>query len=72
MKTYFLALDQGTTSSTALLLDSQKFTVVAQASHEHPQFYPTPSWVEHDLEAIWSSLMKSISLVLKKAKIKGH
>lgn len=72
MKTYFLALDQGTTSSTALLIDSKNFTVVAQASHEHPQFYPEPSWVEHDLDAIWSSLMKSIALVLNKAKIKGH
>lgn len=71
MKTYILALDQGTTSSTALLLDSKNFSVVAQASHEHPQFYPRPGWVEHDLDAIWASLFKSIGKVLQLAKIKG-
>lgn len=72
MKTYFLSLDQGTTSSTALLLDAKTFSVVAQASHEHPQFYPKPAWVEHDLDAIWASLFKSIALVLKKANIQGQ
>jgi len=71
MNSYFLALDQGTTSSTAILLNSKNFSVVAQASHEHKQFYPQPSWVEHDLESIWSSLFKSIKLVLEIAKIKG-
>lgn len=71
MKTYILALDQGTTSCTALLIDTKNFSVVAQSSHEHPQYYPYPGWVEHDLNSILSNLFKSIGEVLQKAKIKG-
>ncbi|MGC2619842.1 MAG: FGGY family carbohydrate kinase, partial [Acidobacteriaceae bacterium] len=44
---YILALDQGTTSSRAILFDQQgRITGVAQ--HEFPQIFPAPGWVEHD------------------------
>jgi glycerol kinase len=49
-----LALDQGTTSSRALLFDRDG-SVAAQAQREFRQFYPQPGWVEHDAEEIWAS-----------------
>lgn len=51
---YLLALDQGTTSSRALLFD-RTGNVVASASREFKQYYPQPAWVEHDAEEIWES-----------------
>ena len=51
---YILALDQGTTSSRAILFDRQG-NVVAMAQQEFPQFFPQPGWVEHDPEDIWRS-----------------
>ena len=50
---YVLALDQGTTSSRALLFGHEG-RVVAMAQQELPQIYPQPGHVEHDPEAIWS------------------
>jgi glycerol kinase len=47
-----LALDQGTTSSRAILFDARG-TVLAVAQREFRQFYPRPGWVEHDAEEIW-------------------
>lgn len=51
---YILALDQGTTSSRALLFDAS-LQIVTSAQREFPQLYPEPGWVEHDPEALWSS-----------------
>src|SRR5690349_3085891 len=51
---YILALDQGTTSSRAMLFDAQG-NVSASASREFKQYYPQPGWVEHDAEEIWES-----------------
>jgi glycerol kinase len=51
---YILALDQGTTSSRAMLFDARG-TVVASAQKEFAQIYPQPGWVEHDPRDIWSS-----------------
>jgi glycerol kinase len=51
---YVLALDQGTTSSRAMLFDTQG-RIVASAQQEFEQIFPRPGWVEHDPEAIWSS-----------------
>jgi glycerol kinase len=53
-KRYVLALDQGTTSSRAILFDRDGRTVAA-ASQEIKQYYPKPGWVEHDAEEIWRS-----------------
>jgi len=54
MQQFILALDQGTTSSRAILFD-QKGQIVAQAQKEFPQIFPKPGWVEHDPREIWSS-----------------
>jgi glycerol kinase len=54
MAQYVLALDQGTTSSRAILFDHAG-TIVSQAQQEFPQIYPAPGLVEHDPEAIWTS-----------------
>ncbi|MDH3303733.1 MAG: glycerol kinase GlpK [Gammaproteobacteria bacterium] len=54
-KKYLLAIDQGTSSSRAVLYDHGA-QVVASAQQEFPQIYPQPGWVEHDPEAIWDSV----------------
>ena len=51
-----LALDQGTTSSRAILFD-ERARVLGVAQREYAQIYPRPGWVEHDPEEIWSSQM---------------
>jgi glycerol kinase len=51
---YILALDQGTTSSRAIVFDHHG-TVRSLAQKEFPQYYPRPGWVEHDPNEIWSS-----------------
>ncbi len=66
---HILSLDQGTTSSRAILFD-QSGTPVAIAQKEFPQIFPQPGWVEHDAEAIWSTQFGVAAEVLKKARIK--
>lgn len=51
---YILALDQGTTSSRAIVFDEQQ-NMVQSAQREFPQIYPSSGWVEHDPEEIWNS-----------------
>ncbi len=57
MDSYILALDQGTTSSRAILFD-RKATVIAAAQREFQQIYPQPGWVEHDPAEIWESQLR--------------
>jgi glycerol kinase len=54
MKKFILSLDQGTTSSRAIVFDSNGLPV-ATAQKEFTQFFPQPGWVEHDPEEIWST-----------------
>ena len=63
---YILALDQGTTSSRAILFD-EAGTIAAVAQHEFQQFYPQPGWVEHDPNEILTSQMSCAIEVLGKA-----
>ncbi len=58
-----LALDQGTTSSRAILFD-RSGGIVALARRELPQIYPRPGWVEHDPDAIWSTQLEAVEEVL--------
>ena len=51
-----IAIDQGTTSSRTVMFDNAA-NVIASAQQEFPQVYPEPGWVEHDPEAIWSSVL---------------
>jgi glycerol kinase len=59
MSSYILAIDQGTTSSRAVIYD-EKFDVQSSSQHEFPQHFPKPDWVEHDLEEIWDSVRKAV------------
>jgi glycerol kinase len=61
-----LALDQGTTSSRAILFDHAG-KIVQVAQKEFRQYYPQPGWVEHDPEEIWSSQYGVLAEVLAKA-----
>lgn len=63
-----LAIDQGTTGSTALLL-SQDLRVLATQNVEFPNYYPEPGQVEHDVEEIWSSVAQAVSGAMAQAKI---
>lgn len=63
---FILTLDQGTTSSRALLLDKH-LNVAATAQQEITQYYPRPGWVEHDALEIWSTIHNAIHAVLDKA-----
>ncbi len=65
---YILALDQGTTSSRALLFDREG-ELVAQDQHEFPQYFPQPGWVEHDPMEIWDSQLRAARGVLTAAGI---
>ncbi|MCP4895208.1 MAG: hypothetical protein GY911_15525, partial [Actinomycetales bacterium] len=65
-----LCIDQGTTGSTALLLDHEQ-TVLARVNTEFPQIYPRPGWVEHDPEAIWLSVRRSVLGALEQAGLPG-
>src|SRR5437870_452158 len=66
MAKYVLALDQGTTSSRAMVFDHAG-SIVSVAQQEFPQIYPSPGLVEHDPEAIWSSQLAVAQEALKKA-----
>lgn len=60
---YILALDQGTTSSRAILFD-KKGEIFHSNQTEFPQYFPKSGWVEHDAEQIWSSILSCIAGVL--------
>lgn len=68
---FYLGLDQGTTGTTALILD-ENWNVVARGYKEHSQIYPNPSWVEHDPMEIWNSMLESIDMALKGAGVDPH
>ncbi|MCP4241308.1 MAG: glycerol kinase GlpK [bacterium] len=70
MSRYVMALDQGTTSSRAVVFDASG-AVVAVDSHEFPQHFPQPGWVEHDPEEIWSSQLRAARGALAKAGASG-
>ncbi len=63
---YLLAIDQGTSSSRSVVYDHSA-SVVASAQQEFPQIYPKPGWVEHDPEAIWSSVTDVVQRSLGEA-----
>lgn len=67
-KKYIVALDQGTTSSRAVVLDHDA-NIVCISQREFPQIYPKPGWVEHDPMEIWASQSSTLVEVLAKADI---
>ena len=66
MGRYVLAIDQGTTSSRALLF-AEDFRLAALAQEEFPQHYPNSGWVEHDPEDIWRTTLATARAALAKA-----
>ncbi|HEY4255575.1 MAG TPA: FGGY family carbohydrate kinase, partial [Chlamydiales bacterium] len=64
---YLIALDQGTTSSRALILDSQTGQMLSVAQREFKQYFPSSGLVEHDAEEIWSSQIAVAVEALAKA-----
>ena len=63
MKKYLVAIDQGTTSSRAVLFDAHG-VLLGQHSIEFPQIYPKPGWVEHNPKDILASVTESLRLLL--------
>lgn len=70
MGSYVLAIDQGTTGTTALLIDADSLEIKAEGSEDYPQIYPKPGWVEHDLNQIWMTVKNTVQSALKKANAK--
>ena len=67
-KELVLAIDQGTTGTTVLAVDTD-LDVVARKTQEFRQIYPQPGWVEHNLEDIWKSTVDTIQVALSEAAI---
>jgi len=71
MTKYVLAIDQGTTSSRAIVFDDkQKIAGVGQK--EFKQYFPKSGWVEHDPEEIWQSVVDTCKIAIRKAGIKAN
>ena len=71
MKKYILALDQGTSSSRAIVFDSQG-KIKATSQKEFTQIFPKPGWVEHNPMEIWSSQASVIAEAITSIGINGH
>jgi glycerol kinase len=70
MPNYVLALDQGTTSSRAILFD-RAGSIVSVGQQEFPQIFPQAGWVEHNPEDIWNSQLYCAREALSKANVKA-
>ena len=66
MASYILAIDQGTTSSRAILFDGN-YSAVASAQQEFQQHFPQSGWVEHDPEDLWNSTLETCREAMEKA-----
>lgn len=66
MASHILAIDQGTTSSRAIIFNDQ-LEIVAVAQQEFEQFFPQSGWVEHDPEEIWSTTLATCRKALEKS-----
>lgn len=69
MAKYVAAIDQGTTSTRAVLFD-RSGRVVSQAQQEHRQLYPQPGWVEHDALEIWARTQEVVRAALAAAAVR--
>lgn len=68
---YILALDQGTTSSRAILFDKNG-SIIATEQQEFTQIYPKPGWVEHNAQEIWQTQLKVAKAVLANNNVKAN
>ncbi len=67
---YVMAIDQGTTGTTALVVD-KRLAVRARVNVEFRQIFPKPGLVEHDLDDIWGSVHTAVQRVLREAGLRG-
>ncbi len=65
---YILAIDQGTTSSRAIVFDAE-MRPIAMAQQEFPQIFPASGWVEHAPDTIWNSVLATCQMAIKQAGI---
>lgn len=70
MSGYILAIDQGTTSSRAIVFDGE-MRIAGVGQKEFTQFYPESGWVEHDPEEIWETVVWSVEQALKNAGVEA-
>jgi glycerol kinase len=70
MSEHLLAIDQGTTGTTAIVLSLSGKTL-GRHTFEFPQHFPKPGWVEHDVEEIWRSVAEAVTFALNAAEIGG-
>ncbi|WP_050181365.1 glycerol kinase GlpK [Domibacillus robiginosus] len=68
MEKYIMSIDQGTTSSRAILFNKAG-EIVHSAQKEFKQYFPNPGWVEHDANEIWASVLSCIATVLSEVDI---
>ena len=68
---YILAIDQGTTSSRAIVFD-QNSNIISLAQQEFTQHYPQDGWVEHDPEEIWQTVLSTCKKAIKEAEKTGN
>ena len=66
-----MAIDQGTTSSRAIIFNHSG-EIVAVGQQEFPQIFPNPGWVEHNPKDIWDSVRAVVADALQKAEINRH
>ena len=71
MNRFYLSIDQGTTSSRAIVFDLKTGGVIAQAQKEFTQFFPQSGWVEHDGEEIWQSVCNVANEALLQSEKAG-
>jgi len=70
MAGHILAIDQGTTSTRAILF-SESLDVLAIAQKEFPQYFPQPGWVEHDPEDLWATTVATVNEVLARRGLRA-
>lgn len=71
MEKYILSLDQGTTSSRAILFNKNG-EIVHSAQKEFTQYFPKPGWVEHNANEIWGSILAVVASCLSEANVKAE
>ncbi|MFF2155778.1 glycerol kinase GlpK [Paenibacillus chitinolyticus] len=69
MSSYILSIDQGTTSSRAILFNHEG-QIVHTAQQEFPQYFPQPGWVEHNANEIWASVLAVVATCLIESGVK--
>src|SRR5688572_15637732 len=71
MSQYVIAIDQGTTSTRAIVFD-QTGNIVSSGQMEHEQIFPQAGWVEHNPAEIWNNTREAIASALSKANLTRH